>query len=129
MPGYAVIPSIRVKDVHAAVAFYREVLGFEMQRSQDVSDNNSLKFGDASIMIEAASNFYSDAYNAAIRARLGTPSASALYIEAQDLETLYAKLQAAGVKVIDPLAARDWGQREFTIEDPEGTWLTFWQAG
>lgn len=128
MPGYAVIPSIRVKDVQAAVAFYRDVLGFEMQRSQEVSDNNSLAFGAASIMIEAAGTFYSDAYNAAIRERLGTPSASALYIEAPDLDALYARVQAAGVKVVDPVAARDWGQREFTIEDPEGTWLTFWQA-
>lgn len=129
MPGYAAIPSIRVQDVEAAVAFYRDVLGFEMQRSQDVSDNNALKFGEASIMIEAASNFYSDAYNAAIRERLGTPSASALYIEAPDLDALYSKVQGAGVRVVDPLAARDWGQREFTVEDPEGTWLTFWQAG
>lgn len=129
MPGYAVIPSIRVQDVEAAVAFYRDVLGFEMQRSQDVSDNNALKFGEASIMIEAASNFYSDAYNAAIRERLGTPSASALYIEAPDLDALYSKVQGAGARVVDPLAARDWGQREFTVEDPEGTWLTFWQAG
>lgn len=79
-------------------------------------------------MIEAAGTFYSDAYNAAIRERLGTPSASALYIEAPDLDALYARVQAAGVKVVDPVAARDWGQREFTIEDPEGTWLTFWQA-
>ena len=117
-----------MKDVAGAVAFYRDVLGFELQRSQEVSDNNSMKLGDASIMIEAAGSFYSDAYNAAIRERLGTPSASALYIESEDLEALYAKVQAAGVRVIDPLAQRDWGQREFTIEDPEGTWLTFWQS-
>lgn len=126
MPGYAAIPSIRVKDVQAAVAFYRDRLGFEMQRTQEVSDNNSLKFGDASIMIEAAGNFYSEAYNAAIRQRVGTPSASAIYIEAPDLDGLWARVQSSGVQIVDPLAAREWGQREFTIEDPEGTWLTFW---
>jgi len=65
-------------------------------------------------------------YNAAIRERLGTPSSIALYMEASDLAGFYSRLEAAGVRIVDPLAARPWGQDEFTVEDHEGNWLTFW---
>ncbi|OAI41478.1 hypothetical protein AYO38_03575 [bacterium SCGC AG-212-C10] len=125
---YGVIPSIRVQDVARSVQFYIGTLGFELQRGPDISDNNSLKFGDAQIMIEASASFYSDAYNSAIRERLGGRGANAFYIEASDLAAMYASVLAKGANVIDPLAVRDWGQSEFTVEDPDGNWLTFWQA-
>ncbi len=53
----------------------------------------------------------------------------ALYIHAPDLKQLHERLsQDKGVKIVDPLANRPWGQAEFTIEDPEGTFLTFFEA-
>ena len=60
--------------------------------------------------------------------RLDSPSAIALYMEAVDLEEFYSRLGNAGVKIVDPLADRPWGQAEFTIEDLQGNWLTFWKA-
>jgi len=49
-------------------------------------------------------------------------------MEASDLDAFYARLQAAeGARIIDPLASRPWGQDEFTVEDPDGNWLTFWE--
>ena len=36
------------------------------------------------------------------------------------------RVQAAGVRIVDPLAERPWGQSEFTVEDHAGNWLTFW---
>ncbi len=129
MPGYAVIPSIRASNLEQALAFYTETLGFTLKRGTIEEGNISLFRGDASVMLEGATPaFYSDAYNAAIRERIGTPSAMALYIEADDLEALNAKLLAAGLAIIDPLADRPWGQAEFTIADTDGNWLTFWKA-
>jgi uncharacterized glyoxalase superfamily protein PhnB len=49
-------------------------------------------------------------------------------MEAVDLDELYSRLGDAGVKIVDPLADRPWGQAEFTIEDLAGNWLTFWKA-
>lgn len=43
-------------------------------------------------------------------------------------DELYARIEAAGGRIVDPLAPRPWGQRELTVEDGEGTWLTFWRA-
>ena len=126
MPVWGVTPSIRVRDTKASVAFYAEKLGFEIRRQAD--DNSALDRGDAHIMIEGALDFYGPEYNAAIRERMGALSANALYMEAKDLDELYARVLASGLKVMDPLAARAWGQSEFTVEDPDGNWVTFWRA-
>jgi len=89
--------------------------------------NVSILRGDARLMLETTADFYGDTYNAAIRERLGSVSANALYMEADDLEELYRALEEAGAKIVDPLAERPWGQAEFTVEDPWGNWLTFWK--
>jgi uncharacterized glyoxalase superfamily protein PhnB len=126
--NWGVIPSIRVQDMKHALDFYTSTLGFKLTRGGPDEDNTSLDRNDAHIMIEKATAFYSPEYNAAIQERMGGRSPMALYIEAPDLEELDQKLRTAGAKVIDPLAARAWGQSELTVEDPEGNWLTFWKA-
>jgi uncharacterized glyoxalase superfamily protein PhnB len=128
MPNFAVMPSLRFADLPGALQFYTQTLGFTHRRGSAEEGNIALDFGDASVMIEGAGTFYSDAYNAAIRERLGKGGPNALYMEAPDVEGLYAKAQAAGARIIDPLAERPWGQSEFTVEDPGGNWLTFWKA-
>jgi len=128
MTQWGVIPSIRVRDMAAALAFYRDTLGFTLDRGGEVATNASLTREDSHVMIETAADHYGDVYNAAIRERLGTPSSMALYMEASDLADLYARLQAtADARIIDPLAGRPWGQDEFTVEDLDGNWLTFWK--
>lgn len=128
MPGWGVIPSLRVRDMAEALAFYTGQLGFALDSGGDAAQNSSLTRGDGHLMIETPGDFYGERYNAAIRERLGTPSSTALYIEAADLAELYSRLQAGGVvRIVDPLAPRPWGQEEFTVEDPAGNWLTFWR--
>ncbi|HET7137723.1 MAG TPA: VOC family protein [Gaiellaceae bacterium] len=118
------IPSIRTADVTGAVDFYTDKLGFEIVRSNE--GNVAVTLGEERLMLEAAGTFYSADYNEAIRARLGAASPHALYVEVSDVESYYEKLQAAGVQVVDPLLPRPWGQSEFTVEDRDGNWLTFW---
>ena len=128
MAQWGVIPSIRVRDMAKALAFYRGTLGFTLDSGGDEATNSSITREHAHVMIEAAADHYGDEYNAAIRERLGTPSSVALYMEASDLRAFYARVEAAaGTRIVDPLATRPWGQDEFTVEDPDGTWLTFWK--
>ena len=114
--------------MQTAIEFYTGVLGFTLDRGEPTGDNSSLHRGSARIMLEVPSDHFSDAYNQAIRERIGGVSATALYIEAPDLEALYGRVRAAGVTIADPLAYRPWKQQEFTIEDHVGNWLTFWSA-
>ncbi len=128
MSGWAVIPSVRVPDMTEALDFYRNTLGFKLEREPADGEHNSLIRGDARLMLEVPRRFYSAEYNAAIAKRVGTASAVTLYMEAPDLEDLYQRVRDAGVTIVDPLADRPWGQSEFTIEDHVGTWLSFWKA-
>ena len=120
MSGWSVIPTIRVRDMGQALDFYRDQLGFTVDRGGPDDDNCSLSRGDAHIMIEVPANLYSAGYNAAIESRLNSLSTIALYMEAPDLEEFHARLGESGVKIVDPLADRPWGQAEFTIEDLHG---------
>jgi len=110
-----------------ALAFYRGPLEFTLDGGGDDATNSSLTRGDARVMIETAADHFGNEYNAAIKERLGTPSSIALYMEASDLAAFHSRLQAAGARIVDPLAERPWGQEEFTVEDHEGNWLTFWK--
>jgi len=127
MPGWGVIPAIRVRDMQQAWAFYVDTLGFEVRRGGPDEDHNGILMGDCNLMLEKPAGSYGIEYDAAIQQRLGTPSAMALYIEVDDLPGLYDRAQHAGVTILDPLAAREWGQSEFTVADPDGNWLTFWK--
>jgi uncharacterized glyoxalase superfamily protein PhnB len=128
MSGYMVIPTIRVKDMAEALDFYENVLEFKLERGGPTEVNSSIARGDARMMIEVPSDMYSEEYNTAIAQRIGTTSPMALYMEAPDLEDFYVRLTDGGVKIVDPVADRPWGQSEFTVEDLAGNWLTFWKA-
>jgi uncharacterized glyoxalase superfamily protein PhnB len=125
--AWGVIPSIRVRNMAEALAFYRGPLEFTLVSGGDDASNSSLTRGDARVMIETAADHFGAEYNTAIRKRLGTPSCIALYMEASDLAAFHSRLEAAGARIVDPLAERPWGQEEFTVEDHEGNWLTFWK--
>ena len=126
MTEWGVIPSIRVRNMRQALAFYGGTLEFTLDSGGDDASNSSLTRGNAHVMIETAADHYGDEYNAAIRERLGTPSCIDLYMQASDLTAFYSRLEAAGARIVDPLATRPWGQDQFTVEDHEGNWLTFW---
>ena len=87
----------------------------------------SISFEGLEIMLEGTRDFYGETYNTAIKNRIGQQSPNALYIETDDVDGLYRQYQEENLRIIDPVADRPWGQREFTVEDHLGNWLTFWQ--
>ena len=52
MSEWSVIPTIRVRDMGQALDFYRDQLGFTVDRGGPDDNNCSLSRGDAHIMIE-----------------------------------------------------------------------------
>lgn len=109
------------------MALYTGALGFAVERGNADEGNVAIARGDNRLMLEGTGAFYGDEYNAAIGARLGSRNAGALYVKAADLDELYAAVQEAGLRVVDPVGDRPWGQTEFTVEDHEGNWLSFWR--
>lgn len=109
------------------MALYTGPLGFTVERGAADEGNVAVARGDNRLMLEGAGAFYGDEYNAAIGERLGSRNPGALYVEAEDLDELYAAVREAGLRVVDPVGDRPWGQTEFTVEDGEGNWLSFWR--
>ncbi len=116
----AITPTLRFADLRAALELYTGTLGFDVARGTVEEGNIAIERGDNRLMLEAGREFYGETYNAAIASRLGSAGAGALYVEAEDLTELYAAVEAAGLRVVDRLADRPWGQTEFTVEDQRG---------
>jgi uncharacterized glyoxalase superfamily protein PhnB len=52
-----------------------------------------------------------------------------VYIRTNDVEELYKQLQSNGVAIHpnDPLQTKPWGQKEFSLLDPDNNLITFGQ--
>jgi catechol 2,3-dioxygenase-like lactoylglutathione lyase family enzyme len=132
------IPAMPVREMGAAVAFYRHRLGFEVLHQ----DGGFAVLGrDDSVLHlwEAGDEAWRDRED--LRARpvcsgaesfiAGTASAR---IELADVDALFAELEAADV--LHPtsrggVAATDFGTREFATLDLDGNLLSFfrWESG
>jgi uncharacterized glyoxalase superfamily protein PhnB len=124
-------PHLWVSDMNRSIAFYRDVAGWEVQRVEPLDQPTfaSLKRGDMGLMLSPFSESF-DGWPMveAVQARRGQAGAVSFYIEAGDIEAEYEQARAAGANIVDPLADRPWGQREFTMTDPDGFWWAHWKA-
>ena len=103
-----IMPELPCDDVPAAVAYYRDVLGFAVNYAQD----------DIGVMDR-------DAARILLIAR--TPRHTGIgscYVYVSDADALHAELVARGAGVQGPPVSRPWGLREFVVLDPDGNRLT-----
>lgn len=47
------------------------------------------------------------------------------YGDVEGIDAFYADCVAKGAKILKPLAATDWGTKDFYLEDPEGYIIGF----
>lgn len=50
------------------------------------------------------------------------------FIGVRGVDALYRELDSKGARIIRPLEERPWGQRDFSVEDPDGYLLCFSEA-
>lgn len=102
------VPCLKVPDMEAALAFYRDVLGFEVSDQLDTEGRPfwaQLTQGTAAIMI-------SD------RLVHDRPRLTWLYVD--DADAAYAEIRAAGGRPLSGPEDEAHGCREFLIEAPDG---------
>ena len=106
------LPELPFDNVPAAVAYYRDVLGFRINYQQQ----------DLGVMDR-------DAITVLLISRTeqhrGIGSFSA-YVE--DADALHEELQAKGADVDGPPVSHPWGLRDFRVVDPEGNLIRFAQT-
>lgn len=103
-----IAPCICVRDMGASFAFYSKIFGFKK-----VFENGNpvgfmvLKKDDAELHLSQKRDHQATTVNVA-------------HMFVDDVTSLYAACQAAGVRIIKSLADKDYGQRAFVFSDPDG---------
>ena len=106
------IVEVQVRDMNRAIAFYRE-LGFELTSEGD--EFTVLSWDGRDICLD-------------LRDDLPPPSAipqANLRIMVPDVDRRWERVTAMGARIIDPIADRDYGLRDFIFTDPDGFGLRF----
>ncbi|HWM91611.1 MAG TPA: VOC family protein [Thermoanaerobaculia bacterium] len=125
-------PLLQVFDMPRSIAFYRDVLGFEVvetsqPRNGDDFDWGMLRLGDMILMLNTA-------YEKDNRppepdpARVAAHDDTALFFGCRDLDAVYAHLRAHGIDAQEPKVA-PYGMKQVWLKDPDGYVICFqWPA-
>jgi uncharacterized glyoxalase superfamily protein PhnB len=125
MPFLDVTPNLLVRDVARSLAFYRDVLGFEVVATMP-PDASSFIF--VWVKRDGVNVFLNDATTGGdeYAALKGKPLGGSLtiYITLTGVDEYFARV-SPHAKVEAPLETKFYGMREFAIVDPDGYVLTF----
>ncbi|HLI52031.1 MAG TPA: VOC family protein [Thermomicrobiaceae bacterium] len=121
-----IAPIIHVYDVDATVAYYRDVLGFEVDWviGHDGSGRNtfaSVNWFGATLKFVDPGEPVSDV----ARSLLGAGMAFSFEDSLIDIDRYYGELKARGVDIILEIADQPSGHRSFHIRDLNGYHLAF----
>lgn len=106
------LPELPFDDVPAAVAYYRDILGFKINYQQD----------DLGVM-------YRDAITILlIRRTEQHKGIGSFEVYVEDADALYEELCSKGAKIDGPPVSHPWGLRDFRVFDLEGNRITLAQT-
>ena len=119
LEGFA--PLLQVFDMRTSLAFYRDVLGFELVEQSGPGDD----FDWGLLRREGIALMLNTAYEAHARpaapdgARVAAHDDVGLYFGCRDLRAAHAHLRAHGVEVAPPTVA-PYGMEQLWLSDPDG---------
>ena len=112
----AACPEVPVADLAAALAWYRDRLGFTIDWSDEALGLAGVSRGDSRMFLS----------NAAYRAPIGNAPPLVLWLNLNDraaVDALHAEWQERGAGIEGPPEARPWKLYEFFASDPDGNRL------
>jgi predicted enzyme related to lactoylglutathione lyase len=98
------VPELPVSDVERAQQYYRDVLGFSIGWLEPTKDIGAVSRGDVAIFFRRRQSPFEPAVH---------------WVFAPDVDATYAELCSSGANIVDPLADKAWGLRQFTVEDQD----------
>ena len=123
---HALTPLIEVFDMPTSVAFYRDVIGFDVVMQSCPGDNfdwGLLRMGNAELMLNTA-------YEADQRPAVPDPvrraghSDTTLFFYCPNVDEAYEYLRSKGIAVEKPVV-RVYGMKQLSVTDPDGYGLCF----
>ncbi|MCC6231129.1 MAG: VOC family protein [Verrucomicrobiales bacterium] len=119
-------PMIQVFDMPASLAFYRDLLGFDVVQQSSAGDQCDwawLRHGSAELMLNTR-------YEAANRppapdpAQVSAHNDTCFYLGARDVDAMHAFLLEKGVMASSPKVA-PYGMKQLYLRDPDGYGICF----
>ena len=119
-------PLLQVFDMPTSLAFYRDVLGFEVVQSSAPGDDVDwvlLRLAGAELMLNTAYE-QDDRPSQPDPARIEAHGDVCLYFGCPDVEAAYRHLLSHGIAAEEPIVA-PWGAKMCYLHDPDGYSLCF----
>jgi uncharacterized glyoxalase superfamily protein PhnB len=107
------IPVLSVGDIESALDYYQRVLGFTRDWIWGQPPELAGIYRDR-IELQLAQ-----------RGRLGPPGPSHVYLRGSGVDALFDAFSDAGAQILEPIADRPYGLRDFALLDPCGNRLDF----
>ena len=103
------LPALPVREIEAATAFYRDVLGFDL--AFHMGGYAGVSRGSVELHLDAST---------------GATSPVSARIDTVGIDALFAQVEPSGaVKPDERLETKPWGLRPFSVLDPSGNHITF----
>lgn len=122
MTSPAFYPNLLYADAEAAMDWLERTLGFE-RREVHLDDDGHVVH--AEVALESTVLMLSTAGVGREPFRSLPAGGSLVYGAVDDVDSLYERASAAGADIAMELSETDYGSRDFTVRDPEGTLWAF----
>ncbi|MGP9537737.1 VOC family protein [Brachybacterium sp. AOP43-C2-M15] len=122
-------------DPEASLAFYRDVLGFEVRLDVGGGRMRWITVGptgqpDTAIVLHPLleGNGLTAEEHAALQSVIDKGAYFGVNLAAADLDAAYAALEAAGAEIVQEPVDQDYGIRDCAVRDPAGNMIRIQQA-
>jgi uncharacterized glyoxalase superfamily protein PhnB len=122
-------------DPEAALAFYRDTLGFEVRLDVGYKGNRWLTVGpvgqpDTSIVLHppAVDPGITDDERRTIAEMMAKGTYATLLLATPDLDAMFERLEASGVEIIQEPIDQPYGVRDCAVRDPAGNHIRIQQT-
>jgi PhnB protein len=116
-----IMPVLAVKDLDASTKFYTEKLGFKLDFNL-AGPNGKAMF--AGVSFGEGNSFLLSAVES-MEHRGGGVVFMVYLPNSKDLDAYYGAVQTKGIAIAQPIKNEYWGDRVFSISDPDGYYLSF----
>ena len=122
-------------DGEAAIGFYRDVLGFEVRLDVGYEDMRWITVGppdqpDTSIVLTppAVDPGITDDERRTVLEMIAKGTYAMVVLAADDLEAVFAQVEASGAEVVEPPTDQPYGTRDCSVRDPAGNMIKIQQT-
>jgi DNA-binding transcriptional MerR regulator len=103
-----VMPRVPVSDLDRSITYYQEVLGLDLAWRTDDGQLAAIATGGIEILLLVP------------WAGEQPPTPQSFYVYVEDPDALCVEFEQAGANVVDTVALRPYGMRDFAVQDPDG---------